>query len=151
MHPQDDTAIRWMLYDGFNDSSIPHHTHAQDIPSSWIQAIRTSLTQYNPFMSSVLSLQNLQLQQPLQFGTASIIIQDSGCAEIAAVMCYENTLRSAISPRSLLISTTDSCTQLISTVSQLWEPMAYPLFFPPWHSWMGSKTLLSTRSLGDHT
>lgn len=130
MHPQDDTAIRWMLYDGFNDSSIPHHTHARDIPSSWIRAVRTSLTQYNPFVSSVLSLQNLQLQQPLQFGTASIIVQDSGCAEIAAVMCYENTLRSAISPRSLLISTTDSRTQSISTVSRLWEPMAYPLFFP---------------------
>jgi len=128
--PQDDTAVRWMLYDGFDDSSIPHHTQARDIPSSWIQAVRTSLTQYNPFASTVLSLRNLQLQQPLQFGAASIVVQDSGCAEIAAVMCYENTLRSQISPRSLLISTIDDRIQSISTVSRLWEPMAYPLFFP---------------------
>ena len=130
MHPQDDTAIRWMLYNGFEDSSIPHYTQARDIPSSWIRTIQTSLTQHNPFASSVLFLQNLQLQQPLQFGTASIIVQDSGCAKIAAVMCYENTLCSAGSPRSLLISTADNHTQFISVVSRLWEPMAYPLLFP---------------------
>ena len=130
MRPQDDTTIRWMLYDGFEDSSIPHHTQARDIPSSWIRTVRTSLTQHNPFASSVLFLRNLQLQQPLQFGNASIIVQDSGCAEIAAVMCYENTLRSAVSPRSLLISTADNRTQSISVVSRLWEPMAYPLLFP---------------------
>ena len=41
--PRGDTAIRWMLYDGFDNASIPHHTHARDIPSSWIRAVRTSL------------------------------------------------------------------------------------------------------------
>ena len=92
LHPQDDTAIRWMLYDGFDDSSIPHRTHARDVPPSWIRAVRASLLQHNPFASMVLSLRTLQLQQPLQFGSASIVVQDSGCAEIAAVMCYENTL-----------------------------------------------------------
>ena len=129
-HPQDNTAVRWMLYDGFNDSSIPHHIQARDIPSSWIRALRSSLSQYNPFASTVLSLQTLQLQQPTQFSSASIIIQDSGCAEIAAVICYENTLRSQISPRSLLISTADNRAQYIPTISRLWEPMAYPLLFP---------------------
>ena len=54
--PQDDTAIRWMLYNGFEDSSIPHHTQARDVPSSWVRALRTSLTQCNPFVSTVLSL-----------------------------------------------------------------------------------------------
>ena len=130
LQPHDDTAIRWMLYDGFDNSSIPHHTQARDIPSSWIRAVQTSLSRHNPFASMVLSLRALRLQQPLQFGSASIIVQDSGCAEIAAVMCYENTLRSQISPRSLLISTTDNHTQSIPTTSRLWEPMAYPLFFP---------------------
>jgi len=71
-----------------------------------------------------LSLRTLRLQQPAQFGSASIIVQDSGCAEIAAVMCYENTLRSQISPRSLLISTNNNGAQSIQTVSRLWEPMA---------------------------
>lgn len=119
-----------MLYDGFDNTSIPHHTHARDIPSSWIRAVRTSLTRCNPFVSTVLFLRTLRIQQPAQFGSASIIVQDSGCAEIAAVMCYENTLRSQISPRSLLISTVDNRAQSIPTVSRLWEPMAYPLLFP---------------------
>ena len=130
LNPQDNTAIRWMLYDRFNDSSIPHHAQARDIPSSWIHAVRSSLSQYNPFASSVLSLRNLQLQQPLQFGSASIVVQDSGCTKIAVVMYYENSLRSQISPRSLLISTANNHPQSIPTVSRLWEPMAYPLFFP---------------------
>ena len=116
-HPQDDTTIQWMLYDGFNDSTIPRHTQAQDILLSWIQAVRLSLSQFNPFILTVLSLQALRLQQPTQFGSASIVVQDSGCAEIAAVMCYENTFRSQISPRSLLISTTDGHPQSIPTVS----------------------------------
>lgn len=90
--PQDNTTIWWMLYAGFDNSSIPHHVQAQDIPSLWIQATQTSLSQCNPFISTVLSLWALQLQQPLQFGSASIIVWDSVYAEIAAVMCYENTL-----------------------------------------------------------
>ena len=43
LQPQDDTAIRWMLYDGFEDSSVPHPTHARDIPQPWIQAVRAAL------------------------------------------------------------------------------------------------------------
>jgi hypothetical protein len=129
-NPQDNTAVRWMLYDGFEDSSIPHHAQARIVPSSWIRAMRTVLTRDNPIASTVLSLRELQNEQPHQFGNASIVVQDSGCAEIAAVMCYENTLRSQISPRSLLISTINHGPQSIPTVSRLWEPMAYPLFFP---------------------
>ena len=128
--PHDDTAVRWMLYDGFSNTAIPHRSQARDIPSLWIDAVRTSLIHYNPFGSTVFSLWSLRVQQPLQFGSASIIVQDPGCAEIAAVMCYENTLRSQISPRNLLISTVDNNPQRIHTVSRLWEPMAYPLLFP---------------------
>jgi len=82
------------------------------------------------FVSTVLFLQSLQVREPLEFGSAFIVVQDPGCAEVAAVMCYENTLRSQISPRSLLISTVDNHPQTIHTVSRLWEPMAYPLLFP---------------------
>jgi len=126
----DNNAVRWMLYDGFEDSAIPHRTQVRDVPSSWIRALRTSLTEHNPFASQVLSLYDLWLKRPDDFSIASIIVQDSGCAEIAAVMCYENSLRSQVSPRSLMISTTDGNPQHIPTVSRLWEPMAYPLFFP---------------------
>ena len=128
--PQDNTAVRWMLYDGFEDSSIPHRAQARDVPLSWVRALRTALEQYNPFASRVLSLRNLQIRRPRQFGSAIIVVKDSGCAEIAVVMCYENTLRSEVTSRSLLISTMDDQQQTISTVNKLWEPMAYPLFFP---------------------
>ena len=37
---------------------IPHHTYMWDISLLWVWAIQTSLTQYNPFASSVQSLQN---------------------------------------------------------------------------------------------
>ena len=72
--PQDNTAIQWILYDGFDDTSIPHHSHARDIPLSWIRAVQTSLSLYNPFATTVLSLHVLQIQQPLQFSSASIIV-----------------------------------------------------------------------------
>ena len=46
--PHDDTAVRWILYDGFSDTGIPHRSQARDIPSSWIDAVRTSLIRHNP-------------------------------------------------------------------------------------------------------
>ena len=128
--PEDNNAVRWMLYDGFEDSSIPHRMQAREVPLSWVHALRASLSQHNPFVSKVLSLRNLQIQDPGEFGSASIVVEDSGCAEIAAVMCYENTLRSEIRSRSLIISTINNRVQSIETVSRLWEPMAYPLLFP---------------------
>ena len=47
-------AIWW-----FEVLFIPHYTYMRDILLLWIWAIQTSLTQYNPFASSVQSLQNL--------------------------------------------------------------------------------------------
>ena len=70
------------------------------------------------------------LQTEHRYPTASLILQDSGCHEIAAVMRYENTIQSEISPRSLIISRKTESRQRIPTVSRLWEPLAYPLLFP---------------------
>jgi hypothetical protein len=45
-------------------------------------------------------------------------------------MCYDNTLLSEISLQSLIISQRDGPDHYIPTISRLWEPLAYPLFFP---------------------
>ena len=126
----DNSAVRWMLYNGFEDSSIPSPTHARKVPKSWVRAVRRFLSEHNPFASKVLSLRNLQVQQPHEFGSTSIVVKDSGCAGIAAVMCLGITVRSEVTSRTLCISTTDNQEQSIPTVSKLWEPTVYPLFFP---------------------
>ena len=76
---EDKTAVRWMLYDGFEDLSMPHRSKTRDVPSSWVCAVRNALLEHNPFVSEVLSVHNLRAQQPHQFASASIVVQDSGC------------------------------------------------------------------------
>jgi hypothetical protein len=61
---------------------------------------------------------------------ASIILRDSGCEEIAAIMCYDNTSATELAPQSLIIHAHGGDRQRIPTTSRLWEPLAYPLFFP---------------------
>lgn len=128
--PGDNTSIRWMLYDGFDRDHIPHSQYASQLPTSWIDSLQASLIRLNPLVSQVCFLHHLQLQNPNQYRTASLILKDSGANEIAAIMCYDNTIASEIHPRSLSVSRLNGNRQSIATVSRLWEPLAYPLFFP---------------------
>jgi len=41
-----------------------------------------------------------------------------------------NTAHSEIRPRHLVITRVNGHTQRIPSISRLWEPLAYPLFFP---------------------
>jgi hypothetical protein len=50
--------------------------------------------------------------------------------EIAAIMNYENTTQSQAKVRHMMVIKRDGRTQRVSTISRLWEPLAYPLFFP---------------------
>lgn len=70
------------------------------------------------------------MNNPDNFASASVIIRDTGAPEIAAIMCYDNTTLSEITPRSLMVSRQNGRDQYIPTVSRLWEPLAYPLLFP---------------------
>jgi hypothetical protein len=50
--------------------------------------------------------------------------------EIAAIMNYENTTQSQAKVRHMMVIKRDGRTQRVSTISRLWELLAYPLFFP---------------------
>jgi hypothetical protein len=117
-----------MIYDRFNNNHIPHANLVQSIPMDWIDSLRTSLLHINPLTQCLMSLHNLRQNFP--HSEASLIIEDSGCQEIAAIMYYDNTTQHDVRPRSLTITSTLGSSQWIPTVSRLWEPLAYPVFFP---------------------
>ena len=108
--------------------SAPHNDNS--IPQHWITLLRECFLRINPLTRSIRSLHDLQLEDPDNFATASVIVRDAGASEIAALMCYDNTTLSEVVPRSLVISRQNGRDQYIPTVSRLWEPLAYPLFFP---------------------
>ena len=45
-------------------------------------------------------------------------------------MSYNNTVPSQIQSRRMIIARREGCNQPVSVASPLWEPLAYPLFFP---------------------
>jgi len=122
------SAVCWLLYDGFNPSAAPHGDIT--IPPQWINLLRECFLRVNPLMRSLFFLHDLHIHNPDNFSNASVIIRDTGASEIAAIMCYDNTVLSEVSPRCLVVSQQCGQDQYIPTISRLWEPLAYPLFFP---------------------
>ena len=119
------SAVRWLLYDGFMQN-VPHPTWAALLPSPWIDAVRHALIAFNPFVAALQQYSFISSQYP----NAELVLQDSGAAEIAAIMSYDNTTQSQIKARRLIISRQNGHSQAIPTISRLWEPLAYPLLFP---------------------
>jgi len=121
------SAVRWLLHDGFQPEDAPHSHLAAQIPVEWKSAFTNALTRLNPFVHALKNLSVVANDYP----EAHLILQDSGSsAEIAAIMCYENTTQSQIRSRRLVVHKNTGSNQNIPTVSRLWEPLAYPLFFP---------------------
>ncbi|RXW13239.1 hypothetical protein EST38_g12616 [Candolleomyces aberdarensis] len=121
------SALHWLLHDGFMLDRIPRGNLAEGIPPAWIEAVRTALLRVNPFVQAV---QNLA-QRSINFPNTHLIINDSGTSpKIAALISFENTAVSDVSGRRLMLSHHNNSNYTISTVSRLWEPLAYPLFFP---------------------
>ena len=62
---------------------------------------------------------------------AHLTIKDSGTtSEIAAMMNYANTTNKDVQSWNIVVIRHDGENQKLSTISWLWEPLAYPLFFP---------------------
>jgi hypothetical protein len=122
------SAVRWLLYDGFDPSATPHSDAS--IPPQWITLLRECFLRVNPLTRSLYFLHDLQIHNPNNFSDASVVIRDTGASEIAAIMCYDNTVLSDVTPRCLVVSQQCGQDQYIPTISRLWEPLAYPLFFP---------------------
>lgn len=72
----------------------------------------------------------LQHNYPSEFDNTIVVIHNMGSSEIATIMCYDNTTLLDIYSRSLVVSCQDGEDQYVPMVSWLWEPLAYPLFFP---------------------
>ena len=50
--------------------------------------------------------------------------------EIAAIMNFDNTTLGDVNTRKSIVVRHDGSHQIISAISRLWKPLAYPLFFP---------------------
>ena len=106
----------------------PHQDWAEEIPDSWKISVWTALTQVNPF---VHSLQILGQLDPVACPNASLTLDESGSsAKIAAIMSYDNTIQMEVRSRRIIIARANGTNQKISTISHLWEPLLYPLYFP---------------------
>jgi hypothetical protein len=130
-HPN--SAVRWLLYDGFMKHSTPYAAWAAAIPPVWLDAVASSLVTYNPFVQSLI---HLSMIDPISCPTAQLTLKDnSNASEIAAVMNFSNTTRTDTNCRSVIVVRHDRENQAVSTISRLWEPLAYPLLFP--HATLG--------------
>ena len=127
------SAVHWFLYDGFLRDNIPHSEWAAMIPPDWIDAMENSLLQHNSFVQSLCFLSSID---PNRCPEAHLAIKDSGStSEIAAIMNYANTTHNEARSRNMVLIRHDGENQNISTISRLWEPLAYPLLFP--HATLG--------------
>jgi hypothetical protein len=89
--------------------------------------METCLLLHNPFLQSLPLLSSIDLQL---CPATHLTIQDSGTtSKIAAVMNYANTTTDDVHVRNIVTVRRDGENQSISTISHLWEPLAYPLFF----------------------
>ena len=119
------SAICWLLYDGFMQN-IPYLALATLLPPTWIDAVHHALQNSNPFVNALLHYSVISTYYP----NAELVLHDSGAAEIAAIMSYDNTMQAQVKARHLIISHQSGTNQAIPTISHLWEPLAYPLLFP---------------------
>jgi hypothetical protein len=116
------------LYDGFMRDKTPPPWWATLLPASWITALGHCLQSHNPFRQS---LSHLNYLNDRYFSTAHLTLQDRGStSEIATVMNYVNIASSQVNSCNIIIVWHDGDNQKIPTISHLWEPLAYPLFFP---------------------
>lgn len=95
------SAVRWLLYDGFMRNMAPFENLAEILPPTWIDALRNALLAYNPLVGGLfhLSILNAQLCP-----NAHLTLEDTGTAtEIAAVMNYENTTQSEVRARRMMV------------------------------------------------
>lgn len=125
-----DSAIRWLLYDGFANDNIPYANTewAKKLPSSWINAVQNALLEVNPFARALLYLAGVD---PVNCPTAHICLDPGGSGnEIAAIMNYDNTSLGSINTRQSIVVRYDGNYQTITAISRLWEPLVYPLLFP---------------------
>lgn len=81
----------------------------------------------NPFVHLLIQMSDVIHSLPAH---AHIELDETTAPEIVAIMRFDNTSLDNVTPRRLVIKTQADTIQFIPTTSGLWEPLAYPLFFP---------------------
>ena len=119
-------GLRWVLYDGYDATRTPDL--ASVLPQDWVDVVKRVLMRDNPFAQKFLSLRS---DLPSD-GLLNHIIHLNGndvVGEVAAIMRYDNATVGNIDPRTLAVCVGRDDKKQIPTVSKLWEPLVYPLFF----------------------
>lgn len=119
-------GLRWLLYDGYDNSCTPNH--ALSLPAIWLDVVKRALTRDNPFVKRFITLRT---EIPAE-NIPNHVIQLSGSGsvgEVAAIMRYENLAIGSADPRTLAVCIGRDHKVQIPTISKLWEPLVYPLFF----------------------
>jgi hypothetical protein len=57
------SAVRWLLYDGFMRNMVPFEDLAGILPPDWIDALRNALLAYNPLVRGLFHLSILELRK----------------------------------------------------------------------------------------
>ncbi|KAI5990885.1 hypothetical protein EDD15DRAFT_2169776 [Pisolithus albus] len=81
----ENSAIRWLLFDGFMQN-VPHAQWAATLPDGWIECVRQALSLVNPFVRYLHHFRSFSEEYP----SASLILKDVGADEVAALMSYNN-------------------------------------------------------------
>jgi hypothetical protein len=100
------SAVRWLLYDGFVETLPPHQSADwfASIPPAWITAFKKALLRLNSFAINLRFLGQLNTAGHTK---ARIILEDTGTSEIAAIMSYSNTTQTEIKARRMIVVTVD--------------------------------------------
>ncbi|KIM49980.1 hypothetical protein SCLCIDRAFT_34830 [Scleroderma citrinum Foug A] len=69
--------------------NIPYLALATLLPPTWIDAVHHALQNSNPFVNALLHYSVISTYYP----NAELVLHDSGAAEIAAIMSYDNTMQ----------------------------------------------------------
>ena len=94
----------------------------------YLSVFKRALARDNPFARQFLMLRNDLL--PNETPNHVIELKGSGSVgEIAAITRYDSTAVGSVDPRNLTVCVGHDDKRQIPTISKLWEPLAYPLFF----------------------
>jgi hypothetical protein len=121
------SAIRWILYDGFEIGQAPHPDLLQSLPDVWINAVRSALMTHNPF---VIRLQFMSTFARNPQSTIRVDLLDEANPELVALIQFDHATQSTIVSRRISVKLHDNSIEQIKSTSRLWEPLAYPLLFP---------------------
>ncbi|KAF8575515.1 hypothetical protein K439DRAFT_1623533 [Ramaria rubella] len=98
------SAVRWLLYNGFMHSFAPHQQWINVLPVEWVTVMKEVMLRVNPFASH---LRQLSLAYSFGFPQA-ILNEDDVSNKIAAIISYTNTSEMQIQSRTMVISQLDS-------------------------------------------